>query len=29
MELFDVSVPENPKSISFFDTSGPHSRGVH
>jgi hypothetical protein len=29
MELFDVSVPENPRSISFFDTSGPHSRGVH
>ncbi len=29
LELFDVSVPENPRSISFFDTSGPHSRGVH
>ena len=29
MELFDVSVPEKPQSISFFDTSGPHSRGVH
>ncbi|MBV8792511.1 MAG: hypothetical protein JO205_06975 [Pseudolabrys sp.] len=29
MELFDVSVPENPKSIAFFDTSGAHSRGVH
>ncbi len=29
MELFDVSVPEKPKLISFFDTSGPHSRGVH
>jgi hypothetical protein len=29
MELFDVSVPEKPRSISFFDTSGPHSRGVH
>jgi hypothetical protein len=28
-ELFDVSVPENPRSISFFDTSGPTSRGVH
>ena len=28
-ELFDVSAPENPKSISFFDCSGPHSRGVH
>jgi hypothetical protein len=29
MELFDISVPEKPRSISFFDTSGPHSRGVH
>ncbi len=29
MELFDVSVPEKPRSLSFFDTSGPHSRGVH
>jgi hypothetical protein len=28
-ELFDVSVPENPRSISFFDSSGPTSRGVH
>lgn len=28
-ELFDVSVPENPKSIAFVDRSGPHSRGVH
>jgi hypothetical protein len=28
-ELFDVSVPESPKSISRFDASGPHSRGVH
>lgn len=28
-ELFDVSVPEKPKSISYFDCSGPHSRGVH
>ncbi|MCF8477100.1 MAG: hypothetical protein K9G60_08720 [Pseudolabrys sp.] len=28
-ELFDVSVPEKPKSISFFDCSGPTSRGVH
>jgi hypothetical protein len=24
-----VSVPENPRSISFFDASGPYSRGVH
>jgi len=29
MELFDISVPEEPRSISFFDASGPHSRGVH
>lgn len=29
MELFDISKPENPKSIAFFDRSGPHSRGVH
>src|SRR5262252_2756404 len=28
-ELFDISVPEQPKSIAFFDCSGPHSRGVH
>src|SRR5262249_14411243 len=28
-ELFDISKPENPRSISFFDCSGPHSRGVH
>src|SRR5690242_10594827 len=29
MELFDISVPEKPRSISFFDCSGPTSRGVH
>jgi len=29
IELFDISEPEKPKSISFFDCSGPHSRGVH
>ena len=29
IELFDVSTPEQPKSIAFFDRSGPHSRGVH
>ncbi len=29
MELFDMSRPEAPKSIAFFDASGPHSRGVH
>jgi hypothetical protein len=28
-ELFDISVPERPKSIAFVDRSGPHSRGVH
>jgi hypothetical protein len=28
-ELFDISKPESPKSISFYDCSGPHSRGVH
>jgi len=28
-ELFDISVPEAPKSVSFFDASGPHSRGCH
>jgi hypothetical protein len=29
MELFDISVPEKLRSISFFDCSGPTSRGVH
>jgi hypothetical protein len=29
MELFDISIPERPRSLSFFDCSGPHSRGVH
>ncbi len=28
-ELFDISVPENPRSISFVDCAGPYSRGVH
>ena len=28
-EVFDVSRPEAPRSVSFFDASGPHSRGVH
>jgi hypothetical protein len=28
-ELFDVSRPEQPRSIVFFDASGPYSRGVH
>src|SRR5438477_9628144 len=29
VELFDISVPEKPRSISFFDASGPTSRGCH
>jgi hypothetical protein len=29
IELFDVADPAKPKSIGFFDASGPHSRGVH
>ena len=29
IELFDISTPETPKTIGFFDCSGPHSRGVH
>jgi len=28
-ELFDVSVPEQPKLVCHFDASGTHSRGVH
>jgi len=28
-ELFDISVPEKPKSISYVDCSGEFSRGVH
>lgn len=28
-EIFDVSKPEAPRSIGFFDCSGPRSRGVH
>ncbi|HET7362617.1 MAG TPA: hypothetical protein VFJ70_03495 [Burkholderiales bacterium] len=28
-ELFDISEPEQPRSIAFFDASGPHSRGCH
>ena len=28
-ELFDIGVPEKPRSISFFDACGPHSRGCH
>ena len=29
IELFDLSTPEAPRRIGFFDCSGPHSRGVH
>src|SRR5688572_2403229 len=29
LELFDISTPELPRSISFLDCSGPKSRGVH
>lgn len=29
IRIYDVSDPANPKELSFFDTSGPHSRGVH
>lgn len=29
LELFDISRPEDPRPIAFFDTSGPHSRGAH
>jgi hypothetical protein len=28
-ELFDISVPEKPRSITYVDASGPTSRGVH
>jgi hypothetical protein len=28
-ELFDISVPEKPKSIAFIDRAGEKSRGVH
>src|SRR5579871_2746229 len=28
-ELFDIAVPEKPRSIAFFDASGAASRGVH
>ncbi len=29
IELFDISKPEQPKPIGFYDASGPHSRGAH
>src|SRR5262245_25495223 len=28
-EIFDVGDPSRPRSVGFFDASGPHSRGVH
>jgi len=28
-EIFDVADPRTPRSVAFFDASGPHSRGVH
>ena len=28
-DLFDVQVPEQPRLIAHYDTSGPHSRGAH
>src|SRR5690348_17968934 len=28
-ELFDISNPEKPRSISFFDAAGANSRGCH
>src|SRR5215475_4598248 len=28
-EIFDVTDPGAPRSVSFFDASGPASRGVH
>ncbi|MBO0705925.1 MAG: hypothetical protein J2P39_11440 [Candidatus Dormibacteraeota bacterium] len=29
VELFDISTPAEPRSVGFFDTSGPYSRGTH
>src|SRR5437879_9020099 len=29
LEIFEVSDPTRPRSVGFFDTSGPHSRGTH
>jgi hypothetical protein len=28
-EMFDISDPERPRSVSVFDASGPYSRGCH
>ncbi|MFQ5879359.1 MAG: LVIVD repeat-containing protein, partial [Dehalococcoidia bacterium] len=27
--IYDIQDPEHPRQVGFFDTSGPHSRGVH
>jgi hypothetical protein len=29
MDVYDVADPLHPKKLSHFDTTGPHSRGVH
>jgi hypothetical protein len=29
LRIFDISHPTKPREISFFDTSGPYSRGAH
>ncbi|MDR3530560.1 MAG: hypothetical protein P4L90_08430 [Rhodopila sp.] len=29
MDVYDVADPAKPRKLGFFDTSGPHSRGVH
>ena len=29
VHVFDISTPEKPEQVGFFDTSGPHSKGVH
>ncbi|MBI4493995.1 MAG: hypothetical protein HY690_14495 [Chloroflexi bacterium] len=28
-QVFDLSDPASPRELGFFDTSGPHSQGVH
>jgi hypothetical protein len=29
MDVYDVADPAKPNRLAYFDTSGPHSRGVH
>ncbi len=29
MDVYDVADPAHPRKLAYFDTSGPHSRGVH